>query len=146
MLDSGSGAIARSIQARLPELLDRGPSRHLIAVMHHPPYPGLTGSGWSREDLAEQLLVELAANDADLVLAGHNHALHDFPKVRIGDVDLHEVIVGTAGAVQGAGVPRYGYLRITFGDEITQCFVEVPPAGYESPPNDPLRTLDYCDD
>ncbi|MCA9708057.1 MAG: metallophosphoesterase, partial [Myxococcales bacterium] len=47
MLDSGSGAIARSVQARLPELLFRGESRFLIVGMHHPPFPGQTGAGWS---------------------------------------------------------------------------------------------------
>jgi hypothetical protein len=114
--------------------------------MHHPPYPGLTGAGWNREDFAEYALVEFAAADVDLVLAGHSHALHDFPDIRIGEHELREIIVGTAGAYQGIGVPRYGYLRLRFdGDALTPCFVEVPPAGYVEPPNDPLRTLDYCD-
>ncbi len=146
MLDSGSGAIARSVMARLPEFLDRGDARYLLAVMHHPPHPGTTGAGWSREDMAQILLAELALNRADLIVAGHNHALHDFPGIRIGDVGLHEVIVGTAGALQGTGTPRYGYLRVTFGDGVSACFVEVPPAGYDRAANKPLRTLDYCDD
>lgn len=145
MLDSGSGAIARSVMARLPELLDRGDARYLMAAMHHPPHPGLTGAGWSREDMAQILMAELAIARADLIVAGHNHALHDFPDIRIGDVDLREVIVGTAGALQGVGVPRYGYLRVTFDDGVHACFVEVPPPGYASAPNDPLRTLDYCE-
>lgn len=146
MLDSGSGAIASSVLARLPELLDRGSARHSLAVMHHPPYAGLTGGGWSREDYAELALVELAAAGVDLVLAGHTHALHDFPDVRVGARKLREIIVGTAGAVQGAGVPRYGYLRLVFdGETMTPCYVEVPPPGYAEPPNEPLRTLDYCD-
>ncbi|MBC8068464.1 MAG: metallophosphoesterase, partial [Deltaproteobacteria bacterium] len=147
LLDSGSGTIAPSVLARLPELLDRGEARHSLAVMHHPPYAGLTGAGWSREDLAMLTLVELAAADVDLVLAGHSHALHDFPAISVGDRELREIIVGTAGALQGGGVPRYGYLRLAFdGDTMSPCFVEVPPLGYDGPPNEPLRTLDYCAD
>ncbi len=145
MLDSGSGTIARSVQARLPELLDRGGAGHLLAVMHHPPYPGITGSGWSREDMAAQALVEFAAADVDLVLAGHNHALHDFPDIDIGGRQLREIVVGTAGANQGVGVPRYGYLRLAFdGEAMTPCFVEVTPPGLDGPAGDPLRSLDYC--
>jgi hypothetical protein len=148
MLDTGSGTIARSVQARLPELLDRGDRAHLLAVMHHPPYPGITGSGWSREDTAAQVLVELAAADVDLVLAGHNHALHDFPSIDVGDTVLREIIVGTGGAYQGVGAPRYGYLRLRFGDgdDVQPCFVEVEPAGLDGPVGDSLRTLEYCAD
>lgn len=148
MLDTGSGAIARSVQARLPELLDRGDSRFLVVGMHHPPYPGLTGSGWSQDDLAAALLAEVARERADLVVAGHNHALHDFSGIPVGDVDVREIIVGTGGAYQGLGVPRYGYLRLTFDDDagtMEACFVEVPPSGYAEPPNPPLRGLPYCD-
>ncbi|MBX7080111.1 MAG: metallophosphoesterase [Nannocystaceae bacterium] len=145
MLDTGSGAIARSVQARLPELLDRGDARHLLAVMHHPPYAGITGAGWTREDLAEQALVEFAAAGVDRVLAGHAHALHDFPAIDIGGTRVHETIVGTAGAYQGVGVPRYGYLRLRFdGDVMDACFVEVPPPGLEGPAGEPLRSLEYC--
>ncbi|MFO0632792.1 MAG: metallophosphoesterase [Nannocystaceae bacterium] len=145
MLDTGSGAIARSVQARLPELLDRGDARHLLAVMHHPPYAGITGAGWSREDLAEQALVEFAAAGVNRVLAGHAHALHDFPAVDIGGTRVHETIVGTAGAYQGVGVPRYGYLRLRFdGATMDACFVEVPPPGLDGPAGESLRTLDYC--
>jgi hypothetical protein len=148
MLDTGSGTIARSVQARLPELLDRGDRAHLLAVMHHPPYPGITGAGWSREDTAAQVLVEFAAADVDLVLAGHNHALRDFPSIDVGDTVLREIIVGTAGAYQGVGVPRYGYLRLRFGegDDVQPCFVEVEPAGLDGPAGDSLRTLEYCRD
>jgi predicted phosphodiesterase len=145
MLDSGSGAIARSVEARLPEMLVREGADFLLAVMHHPPYAGLTGSGWSREDMAHHLLAELAAADADLVLAGHTHALHDYPDLDIGDASLREIVTGTAGAYQGLGTPRYGYTRLVFGDELEPCFVEVPPAGYVEPQNDALSTLDYCD-
>jgi len=146
MLDSGSGAIARSVEARLPEMLARDDAEFLIAAMHHPPHAGLTGAGWSREDMAQHLLVELAAADADLVLAGHNHALHDYPDISIGDGRLREIVTGTGGAYQGLGTPRFGYTRLTFGEELEPCFVEVPPAGYVEPQSDGLRTLDYCDE
>lgn len=147
MLDTGSGAIARSVQARLPELLDRGDARHLVAVMHHPPYAGVTGAGWSREDLAAQTLAEFALAGVDLVIAGHAHALHDFPEVEVAGAALHEVVVGTGGAYQGVGVPRYGYLRASFdGDGLRTCFVEVPPPGLDTAAGEPLRTLDYCAD
>lgn len=146
MLDTGSGAIAPSVLARLPELLERGDARHSLAVMHHPPYAGLTGAGWSREDFAQLALVEFAAAGVDLVLAGHAHALHDFPEIRVGETELRQIIVGTGGAYQGLGVPRYGYLRVVFdGERMQPCFVEVPSSGYGEPPNEPLRTLDYCD-
>jgi len=146
MIDTGSGTIAPSVQARLPELLDRGGATHLLAAMHHPPYPGITGSGWSREDVAAQVMVEFAAAGVDLVLAGHNHALRDFPDIDIGGGSLREIIVGTGGAYQGLGVPRYGYLRIAFdGDTMTPCFVEVEPRGLDGPAGDPLGTLAYCD-
>jgi len=145
MLDSGSGAIARSVEGRLPELLARDGAEFLLAAMHHPPHAELTGSGWSQEDLAQHLLVELAAVDADLVLAGHNHALHDYPDISVGDVTLREIVTGTAGAYQGLGTPRFGYTRLRFGDTVEPCFVEVPPVGYEDAQNEPLRTLDYCD-
>jgi hypothetical protein len=145
MLDSGSGSIARSVHARLPELLDRGDMTHLLAVMHHPPYPGITGSGWSREDVAAQALVEFAAAGVDLVLAGHNHSLREFSDIDIGGETLREIIVGTGGAIQGWGVPRYGYLRLEFdGPEMTTCFVEVQPPGLDAPANDPLPGVPYC--
>ena len=94
--------------------------------------------------MAQHLLAELAAADADLVLAGHNHALHDYPDLAIGDARLREIVTGTGGAFQGLGTPRYGYTRLVFGDELEPCFVEVPPAGWAEPQNDELRTLDYC--
>jgi len=148
VLDSGSGTIAASVQARLPELLFRGDARFLVVGLHHPPYAGLTGSGWSREDQAAAFLVELAREHTDLIVAGHNHALRDYPEIPVGDVNLHEVIVGTGGAYQGIGVPRYGYLRISFDDDtgtLDQCFVEVPPLGYAEPPNDEISaSLPHC--
>lgn len=148
MLDTGSGAIARSVQARLPELLDRGDSRFLVVGMHHPPYPGITGSGWSAEDRAAALLVEVARERADLVVAGHNHALHEFAGIPVGDEQVREIVVGTGGAFQGVGVPRYGYLRLTFDDAagtMQTCFVEVPPSGYAEPQGEPLAGLGYCE-
>ena len=147
MLDTGSGAIARSVEARLPELFDRGDARHLVIAMHHPPYAGLTGAGWSREDRAQRLLAEAAIAQADLIVAGHAHSLRDFPKVAVGDAELRQVIVGTAGAYQGIGEPRFGYLRVTFGaSEPQTCFVEVPPPGFSGPTEQGLSgRLPYCE-
>ncbi|MCA9709046.1 MAG: hypothetical protein KDK70_24590, partial [Myxococcales bacterium] len=99
-------------------------------------------------DQAAALLVELARERADLVVAGHHHALREFADVPVGDVRLREVVVGTGGAYQGVGIPRYGYLRLTFDDAagtLEPCFVEVPPAGYAEPPNEPVGSLPYCD-
>jgi hypothetical protein len=145
MLDTGSGGLATSVQARLPELLDREGARHLIVGMHHPVYPGVTGGGWSREDQAAFVLAELAIADADLVFAGHVHALHEFADIPVGDHSVREIIAGTAGALQGLGSPRYGYVRLTIGvDRLDACFVEVPPAGYEGPIGEPLEGLPYC--
>jgi predicted phosphodiesterase len=149
LLDTGSGAIARSVEARLPELLHRGDARFLVVGMHHPPYPGLTGSGWSEEARAAALLAEVAREQVDLVVAGHNHALREFSEIRVGDARVREIVVGTGGAFQGVGVPRYGYLRLSFDDEagtLGACFVEVPPSGYAAPQNPPLAGLPYCDD
>lgn len=147
LLDTGSGAIARSVEARLPALLDRGDARFLVVGMHHPPYPGLTGSGWSEEARAAALLAEVAREQADLVVAGHNHALREFSTIPVGDTSVREIVVGTAGAFQGVGVPRYGYLRLSFDDEagtMDACFVEVPPSGYAEPQGEPLDGLPYC--
>ncbi len=147
MLDTGSGAIARSVEARLPELFDRGDANHLIVAMHHPPYPGLTGSGWSREDRAQRMLVEAAIADVDLIVAGHNHSLRDFASISVGDRSLREVVVGTGGAFQGLGVPRYGYLRVTVSPEgLRTCFVEVPAPGFAGPQSEGLSSrLAYCE-
>jgi len=92
-------------------------------------------------------MAELAYQEADLALAGHVHALLDFPEVAVGSTHLHEVIVGTAGADQGLGVARYGYLRLVISDHIELCFVEVPPPGTSGPQNDPVSdSLPYCAD
>ncbi len=147
LLDSGSGAIARSVEGRLPELLDRGDAQHLVLGMHHPPFAGLTGAGWSSERAAARLLAEAAIAEVDLIVAGHSHALHDYSGIDVGDRELREIITGTGGAFQGLGVPRYGYLRLTIGPEgIDTCFVEVPAPGFDGPQVDELSArLPYCD-
>ncbi|MEM6293493.1 MAG: metallophosphoesterase [Myxococcota bacterium] len=147
MLDTGSGAIARSVETRLPELFDRGDAEHLIVAMHHPAYAGLTGAGWSREDRAQRLLAEAAIADVDLLVAGHAHALRDFASIRVGDKTLRQIVVGTGGAYQGLGEPRFGYVRVTLGpDGLDTCFVEVPPPGFDSAQGQGLSDrLDYCD-
>ena len=71
---------------------DRGDASTLIAVMHHPPHPGLTGAGWSRENGAQRLLAEAAIADVDLIVAGHAHALRDFPSIDVGGETLRQVI------------------------------------------------------
>lgn len=146
MLDTGNGSLADSVEARLPQLLDGRDQDHLLVAMHHPPYAGWTGSGWSREDQAAHLLTEAALAGVDLVLAGHAHALHEFEDIPVGDTTLREIISGTAGALQGTGPPRFGYVRLTFGpdadDEIEACFVEVPPVGAQ--PDDDGLPMDAC--
>lgn len=146
MLDTGSGAIARSVEARLPELFERGDARDLIIALHHPPYAGLSGAGWSREDRAQRLLAEAAIADVDLIVAGHAHALRDFPAIAVGDSTLRQVIAGTGGAYQGLGEPRFGYLRVTVGGSKPEtCFVETPSPGFSGPQGQGLSDrLDYC--
>jgi hypothetical protein len=145
MLDTGSGGIATSVQARLPELFDREGASRLLVGMHHPIYPGITGGGWSQEGQAAAVLAELAIAEADLVFAGHVHALHEFDGIPVGDERLREIIAGTAGALQGYGDPRYGYVRLTIGvDRLDACFVEVPPPGYDGPVGESLEGLPYC--
>lgn len=145
MLDTGSGALAESVIARLPELFDPRDAAHMIAAMHHPPYAELTGYGWSREDLASITLGEFALQGGDLVLAGHGHLLREFADIPIAGAHLRELIVGTAGAVQGAGQPLYGYVRLTFdGKDTEACFVEVPPPG-ALPHADTPTTIPMCD-
>lgn len=147
MLDTGSAQLAASIEARLPELFAKGEDAYLIITTHYPAYAALTGAGWSREDQAQHLLLEAAIAGADLLVAGHYHGVLDF-EVRAADVRLREVIVGSGGASQGLGRPRYGYLRVEVSPEgLETCFVEVPPpgAGPELNP-DPSSTLPLCDD
>ncbi|KIG12417.1 Metallophosphoesterase [Enhygromyxa salina] len=146
MLDTGSGAIAESVLGRLPELFDPGDSEHSLAVMHHPPYAGLTGGGWSREDLAMITLGEFAHQGGDLVIAGHAHMLREFTDISVAGGTVREIIAGTAGAWQGAGQPIYGYVRLTFeAGEIDACFVEVPPPGALPHVNTPT-TIPVCDE
>jgi len=145
LLDTGSGGLARSIEGRLGEFLDRGSSEFLLLGTHYPPYPHFSGDGWTREDQSEHLMAAMVARDADLLLAGHNHALADYPHVGLGGGSLHEIIVGTGGANQGIGPPRFGYLRLTIGDEIERCFVEVPPPGAAGPLHTPpSEGMPYC--
>ncbi len=143
LLDTGNGALAPSVEGRLHELLQSTATEHLFVGTHYPAYPGLTGNGWSREDQAQHLLLEAASEQADLLLAGHVHALLDFPKIDVAGETLREIIVGTAGAHQGASLARYGYLRLTIDDGVTPCFVEVPAPGTGGT-NPPLGSLPNC--
>ncbi|MCP4810823.1 MAG: metallophosphoesterase [Proteobacteria bacterium] len=137
LLDTGNGGLAASIRGRLPELLGDGEGV-LLAGMHHPPLPGQTSGGWTFEDQADQLLVELAVRDADLVMAGHVHLRderHEGP--------VPEVVIGTAGADQYAVTPDYGYLRVTTDTSADWCFVPVPVPGSEGSPR-PDATPALC--
>jgi hypothetical protein len=146
MLDTGSGALAESVIARLPELFARGDATHVIAAMHHPPYAELTGFGWSREDLASITLGEFVMQGGELVLAGHGHLLREFADIPIAGASVRELIVGTGGAVQGSGQPLYGYVRLTFvGSDVETCFVEVPPPG-ALPHENTTTTIPICDE
>ena len=149
MLDTGNGALAPSIQGRLPGLLK--PSRSVEAVFvatHYPPYPGLTGNGWSREDQAQDLLVESVLGGVDLLIAGHVHALMEFARVPVMDTSLREIITGTGGANQGLAPARYGYLDVTVLEDNgvgRTCFQEVVPPNWGPWRNPPLSpTLLNC--
>jgi hypothetical protein len=145
MLDTGSGALAESVVARLPELFERRDATSMIAAMHHPPYAELTGFGWSREDLASITLGEFALQGGELVLAGHGHLLREFTDIPIADARVRELIIGTAGAIQGVGQPLYGYVRLTFvGTDVEACFVEVPPPGAVPHANTTVATIPMC--
>ncbi len=142
MLDTGNGALAPSIQGRLPELFT--PSRRAgawIVATHYPAYPELTGNGWSREDQAQDLLLEAALAQVDLLLAGHIHTLMEFAQVPVMGTTLRQIVVGTGGANQGVAPARYGYLDITtdgnFGVTAT-CFREVVPPNWGPWRNPPL--------
>ena len=146
LFDTGAGGLAGSIQARLPELLDRAGKDFLVAGGHYPAWPGRTGNGWGDEDAAWYLLSELARNDADLYVAGHYHSWEEMPEVPVGDGSVHQIITGTAGASQGGGVPHFGFTRLTFsGAGIDSCFVEVLPPGRVSRGTGTTGGIRYCE-
>lgn len=147
LADTGDSYIAPSIQGRLPRLLDRGSAEYVLFGTHYPPHAGFTGGGWGDESQLAHVLSELALAGTDLLLAGHVHALRDFRGISVGDTELRQLISGTGGATQGAGVARYGYLRLDIGPEgIAPCFVEVPAPGTDGPANEPLSgALPYCE-
>lgn len=118
LLDSGSAELAGSVVGRLPDLLGDGPA---ILGTHYPLQPRQSTNGWTREDHAQQLVAELAARDAPLVLAGHVHR-----RLAIDDRVVPHVIVGTGGADQGAVEPDFGYLRLPLDRPAQRCFVSVP--------------------
>jgi predicted phosphodiesterase len=131
MLDTGSGWIAPSVQGRLPELMDHD-GEFLVAGMHHPPIPGRTSGGWTDETQAAHIMAEMGARDADLIVTGH---LHKRKRVEAGPVP--QIVVGTLGASQGDVQPDYGYLRMTFVDQLDTCFVPVPAPGVAPPSRTP---------
>lgn len=132
MLDTGNADLAASVQGWLPRLLDDPApgGRFLLAGTHVPPYAAYTSDGWRRQDQAQHLMAELAARDADLLLAGHIHWRGVFEQPPVP-----EVIVGTGGASQRSLDPDYGYLRAVFpapddaGGGLATCYVSLPEPG-----------------
>lgn len=147
MLDTGSGDVAASVQARLPALLDRSGHDFLIAGTHYPAYPGRTGNGMADADSAWLLLSELQRQEADVLVAGHYHTWMDFPAVPVAGGTVHQLLSGTLGANQGVGLAHFGVTRLQFtADELTTCFSEIPAPGV---PEDSIGTGDptvrFCD-
>ncbi len=151
LLDTGNGTLAPSVEGRLPELLHATPATtkaNLVAT-HYPPHPELTGNGWADEAVAQHLLVEAAVAGVDVILAGHIHALLDFPHVPVGDGTLRQIVTGTGGANQGKAVARYGYVDLLLEDGAAPrpCFREVPPPNWDGLANAPLsKALPNCPD
>jgi len=147
MLDTGSGDIAASIQARLPDLMDRNGDDFLIAGTHYPAYPGRTGNGMADADSAWFLLSQLERHAADLLVAGHYHTWLDFPAVPVGEGSVHQLLSGTLGASQGVGVAHFGVARLQFvGDSLATCFSEIPAAGVpEESVGSGGEPIAYCD-
>ncbi len=123
LLDTGSAAIADSIEGRLPELLASDRSQ-LIAGMHYPMYSAQTDNGWTRQDQADALLAEMAIAGVDLLVTGHMHRRSEHT-----GGPVHQIVVGTGGASQQLATPDYGYLRVQLGGPPTGCFVPVPAPG-----------------
>ncbi len=124
LLDTGSGYLAESVRGRLNELMETD-REFLVTAVHHPPFPGHSSSGWTKEDQAQHLVAELAAQGGDLLLAGHRH-LRD----QATNTIVPQITVGTGGATQYAVDPDYGFLRMTFADKkLDSCFVSVPAPG-----------------
>jgi len=144
LLDSGTADLAPSVQSGLPELLDREGFDTLVAASHYPAWPGRTGNGWGEEDSSWYLLSELVRNDTDLFVAGHYHSWEEMEDIAVGDGSLDQIITGTLGASQGAGMPSYGFTRLVFTRQgVRGCFVEVPPPGVE-PGSGSKSGIRYC--
>mgnify|MGYP002632967903 CR=1 FL=1 len=146
LMDTADGAIAPSIEARLPQLFDKGSMEHLIFGTHYVIYPDRTGQGLRDEDQSWYILGELVRAGVDRLMTGHAHYWKEYPAITIGDGTIHEIITGTGGASQGEGHPRYGVTRLSFNDEgVDSCFHEVPVPGTEQPGQGPTTdTIDFC--
>jgi len=146
LLDTGAGALAPSVQARLPSMLERGGFDFLVAGAHYPAFPGRTGSGWGDQAAEWYLLSELARNEADLYVAGHYHSWEEMPAVPVGDGEVHQIVSGTLGATQGNGLARYGTTRLTFsGAGVASCFDEVLPPGRLESETGGQGGIRFCD-
>ena len=146
MLDSGGGDLAPSVEARLPEILDKGDMDFLIGGLHYPPYADRTGAGFRDSMQAAYLLSEAARNGMDRLVTGHVHYWTEFPAISTGQGPLYEVISGTAGANQGAGPPHYGVTRLSFTDTVDSCFVEVGTPGRGENATSTGLPIDHCSD
>jgi hypothetical protein len=144
LLDTGDGELAASVEARLPELLDPLGAEFLVGGTHYPAWADRTGAGFRDSMQAAYVLSEAARFGMDRLLAGHAHTWLDYPAVSTGQGDVHEIVTGTAGASQGAGVPHYGVTRLGFADEVTSCFDETPAPGRTDPGPDGPQPPDRC--
>lgn len=146
MLDSGGGDLAPSVEARLPELLDKGDRDFLVAGLHYPPYADRTGAGFRDSMQAAYLLSEAARNGIDRLVTGHVHYWTEYPAVSTGHGDVYEIISGTAGANQGAGPPHYGVTRLSFAESVGSCFEEVGTPGRGEIATGASLPIDHCAD
>jgi len=136
LMDTGTGDLAASVQARIPSLFARPDYDFLVVGGHYPAWPGRTGNGWGDEDAAWYMLTEMVRNEADMYISGHYHSWEEMPRIAVGPGEVHQIISGTAGGDQGAGAPRYGFTRLTFtGAGMQSCFVDVQPLEAASGPS-----------
>jgi hypothetical protein len=99
------------------------------------------------QEQAAYLLAETARAGFDRLMAGHVHYWFENAAVQVGDVELHQIVSGTAGGNQGAGHLRFGVTRLTFGGpgDVDSCFHEVPPPGTTSTNRDEVgNPIDFC--
>ncbi len=146
LLDTGGGDLAPSVEARLPELLDKGDADFLVGATHYPPYAERTGAGFRDSMQATYLLSEAARNGMDRLVTGHVHYWAEFPSVSTGQGPIHQVISGTAGATQGSGNPHFGVTQLRFTDAVETCFSELLVPGRGEASANSAVPIDRCVD